>query len=64
MYFLELVNTLVNTKGKKSELEEETNLGFVFEKKVGGAGGTRTPYLFNAIEALSRMSYSPILNLI
>ena len=26
----------------------------------GGAGGTRTPYLFNAIEALSRLSYSPI----
>ena len=28
-------------------------------KKVGGAGGTRTLYLFNAIEALSRLSYSP-----
>ncbi len=27
---------------------------------VGGAGGTRTPYLFNAIEALSQMSYSPM----
>ena len=26
---------------------------------VGGAGGTRTPCLFNAIEALSQMSYSP-----
>ena len=26
---------------------------------TGGAGGTRTPYLFNAIEALSQMSYSP-----
>ena len=25
----------------------------------GGAGGIRTPYLFNAIEALSRLSYSP-----
>ena len=25
----------------------------------GGAGGTRTPYLLNAIEALSRLSYSP-----
>ena len=24
-----------------------------------GAAGTRTPYLFNAIEALSQMSYSP-----
>ena len=28
----------------------------------GGAGGTRTPYLFNAIEALSQMSYSPKLS--
>ena len=27
--------------------------------KNGGAAGTRTPYLFNAIEALSLMSYSP-----
>ncbi len=27
--------------------------------KIGGAGGTRTPCLFNAIEALSQMSYSP-----
>ena len=27
--------------------------------KNGGAGGTRTPYLLNAIEALSRLSYSP-----
>ena len=26
---------------------------------VGGAEGTRTPCLFNAIEALSQMSYSP-----
>ena len=25
----------------------------------GGAEGTRTPYLLNAIEALSLMSYSP-----
>ena len=27
--------------------------------KSGGAGGTRTLCLFNAIEALSRLSYSP-----
>jgi hypothetical protein len=25
----------------------------------GGAGGVRTPYLLNAIQALSQMSYSP-----
>ena len=28
--------------------------------RFGGAGGDRTLYLFNAIEALSRVSYSPI----
>ena len=39
--------------------------GGVIDAKVsllegnGGAAGTRTPYLFNAIEALSQMSYSP-----
>ena len=26
---------------------------------IGGAGGVRTPYLLNAIQALSQMSYSP-----
>ena len=26
---------------------------------VGGAEGGRTPYLFNAIESLSQLSYSP-----
>ena len=26
---------------------------------IGGAAGTRTPYLYNAIVALSQMSYSP-----
>ena len=30
-------------------------------RKSGGAGETRTLYLFNAIEALSRVSYSPIM---
>ena len=29
---------------------------------LGGAEGTRTPYLFNAIESLSQMSYSPTSN--
>ena len=28
-------------------------------KWTGGAGGARTPYLLNAIEALSQLSYSP-----
>ena len=32
-----------------------------YSRHDGGAGGTRTPYLFNAIEALSQMSYSPTL---
>ena len=50
---------LVNTNDGRREIEEKTNLEFVSVKKAGGAGGTRTPYLFNAIEALSQMSYSP-----
>ena len=29
------------------------------QRNNGGAGEDRTPYLFNAIEALSQMSYSP-----
>jgi hypothetical protein len=28
--------------------------------KFGGAEGIRTPYLLNAIESLSQLSYSPI----
>ena len=55
----ELVNTFVNTNAGGREIEEKTNLEFVSVKNVGGAAGTRTPYLFNAIEALSQMSYSP-----
>ena len=30
----------------------------------GGAGGIRTPYLLNAIQALSQMSYSPARNIL
>ena len=37
---------------------ENTNIERVTNS--GGAGGGRTLYLFNAIEALSRVSYSPI----
>ena len=55
----ELVNTFVNTHEGRREIEEEINPEFISEKKVGGAAGTRTLYLFNAIEALSQMSYSP-----
>ena len=55
----ELVNTFVNTNAGPDGIAEETNLDFVSKKKGGGAGGTRTLYLFNAIEALSQMSYSP-----
>ena len=55
----ELVNTFVNTHDGRREIKEEENLNSVPEKKVGGAAGTRTLYLFNAIEALSQMSYSP-----
>tara|TARA_Y100000588_G_scaffold203751_1_gene217557 strand:+ start:662 stop:826 length:165 start_codon:yes stop_codon:yes gene_type:complete len=54
----------VNTRDEKVRQKKDRNEEFLSKKKFGGAGGTRTPYLFNAIEALSRMSYSPILNLI
>ena len=57
----ELVNTFVNTNGGRSELEEERNLNSVAVKKAGGAGGTRTPDFLRAREALSQLSYSPIL---
>ena len=61
--YIELVNTFVNTNGRRGDLEEERNFKFISEMKGGGAAGTRTPCLFNAIEALSQLSYSPILNL-
>ena len=35
------------------------NGGVMNSVQRGGAGGNRTRYLFNAIEALSQMSYSP-----
>ena len=50
---------LVNTNAGRVEIEPDRSLEFVSVKKVGGAAGTRTLYLFNAIEALSQMSYSP-----
>ena len=33
------------------------------EGVIGGAGGDRTLYLFNAIEALSQVSYSPTVDI-
>ena len=57
--YLELVNTFVNTPQANTLLTKATEDDFVPEAKHGGAAGTRTPCLFNAIEALSQMSYSP-----
>ena len=45
--------------GGASAAEIALNGGVMNSVCYGGAGGTRTPYLFNAIEALSQMSYSP-----
>ena len=42
---------------KEEEATENANIDRITNK--GGAGGNRTLYLFNAIEALSQMSYSP-----
>ena len=59
----ELVNTFVTTPQANTSLTKASEDGNVTEKvevlpivNFGGAGGTRTPYLFNAIEALSQMS--------
>ena len=45
--------------GGANAVEVALNGGVRSTVRHGGAGGTRTPYLFNAIEALSQMSYSP-----
>ena len=45
--------------GGADSAEIALNGGVRKSVRHGGAGGTRTPYLFNAIEALSQMSYSP-----
>ncbi len=42
------------TPGVSNEIEEVLPID-----NVGGAEGGRTPYLFNAIESLSQLSYSP-----
>ena len=39
--------------------ESKYLISAMFPQVVGGAEGTRTPYLFNAIESLSQLSYSP-----
>ena len=45
--------------GGANAVEVALNGGVRSTVRHGGAGGTRTPCLFNAIEALSQMSYSP-----
>ena len=46
--------------GGADAAEIALNGGVMNSVRHGGAGGDRTLYLFNAIEALSRVSYSPI----
>ena len=55
----EFVNILVNIIDGKTKEAATGNTDIEREITSGGAGGTRTLYLFNAIEALSQMSYSP-----
>ena len=45
--------------GGADAAEIALNGGVMNSVRHGGAGGDRTLYLFNAIEALSRVSYSP-----
>jgi hypothetical protein len=44
--------------GSANETEMEQQPGFT-EVNFGGAEGIRTPYLLNAIQSLSQLSYSP-----
>ena len=57
----EFVNIFVNIIDERTEEAATENTNIERGNKVGGAGETRTLYLFNAIEALSRVSYSPIM---
>ena len=57
--YLELVNTFVNTPEAITPLPKASKDKPHFEEAFGGAEGIRTPYLLNAIEALSQLSYSP-----
>ena len=50
---------LRNTSPATSQAACGSHAGVLDLVSVGGAEGTRTPYLFNAIEALSQLSYSP-----
>ena len=55
-----LVNTFVNREASGNTFGEDNQCNTQAQyRNSGGAGETRTPYLFNAIEALSQMSYSP-----
>ena len=49
----------VNIIDERAEEAATENIDIERVSNSGGAAGTRTPYLFNAIEALSQMSYSP-----
>ena len=55
----EFVNIFVNIIDERAEEAATENINIERVSNSGGAAGTRTPYLFNAIEALSQMSYSP-----
>ena len=55
----EFVNIFVNIIDERTEEAATENTNIARGNNSGGAGGTRTLYLFNAIEALSRLSYSP-----
>ena len=54
-----LVSTFVNKKENQLNIKSIKNKEIVTNNDDGGAGENRTRYLFNAIEALSQMSYSP-----
>ena len=55
------VSSSVNVKNKQDEAAKRRNLNSIPEMVAGGAGGIRTPDLLRAREALSQLSYSPML---
>ena len=56
-----LVGTTFGTTTRNEDSLSTNNMreAHAYDRHDGGAGENRTLYLFNAIEALSQMSYSP-----
>ena len=56
-----LTGEISSTKGSTEEKEQSAEEAQVVDL-IGGAEGSRTPDLLNAIQALSQLSYGPTVN--